>query len=119
MSFGLSSIKGKIAMCRRCGAPLVSTMAFRQYEFYCLDCGWLCGWLDPTPGESTPELVARTEADAEEWKVLSAGLLADGGHHKGCEPCRKEEHRLHATEAEIAADVAARARISARISVQI
>lgn len=73
----------KMALCPRCEAPLISTMAFRRYEFCCLECGHLCGFLDPHGAEPTPELEARYQALQAEWDEHVGGrLLVDGrqGH---------------------------------------
>lgn len=109
-----------VAMCRRCAVPLVCTMAFSKYEFYCLDCGAKLGWLEPDSADETPELLADMEERKEEWSE-NAGrkLLVHGAWHKDCEQCRLGDgsatHILHATEDEIAADAAARTWITARL----
>lgn len=47
-----------MAVCPGCEepTPLISTLAFRFYEFYCLECGGGFGFLEPRVVEGTPEL---------------------------------------------------------------
>lgn len=105
----------KVAMCS-CDAPLVSTLAFRHFEFYCLDCGRRYGFLDPRPADETPELIARCDAYLAEWSALSEGLISEGGRRSDCATCVDgEEHTLHATADERAAHEAALERLRARI----
>lgn len=47
------------ATCRQDGAPLIATLEMPGAEFLCMECGTYCGFLDPAPAESTPELEAR------------------------------------------------------------
>ena len=65
----------KIAMCPRCKDVLVCTFAFRKYEFYCLRCGWLGGWLDPNAATETPTRLARMETVKAEWAPFERRLL--------------------------------------------
>lgn len=49
-----------MAMCRRCpDEPLVMTFEFPKYEFICMNCKSLYGFLDPRPAEETPEIKAK------------------------------------------------------------
>jgi len=55
--------------------PLIPTIAFDKYEFYCLECGGQFGFLDPYGiGENGPlnELYA---AMYKEWLKLTQGHL--------------------------------------------
>jgi hypothetical protein len=67
-----------MACCRRCAAPLMSTILFRGYEFYCLICGAKCGFLDPAPAPATPELEQRHDELRAEFEQLSAGMQPEG-----------------------------------------
>lgn len=91
-----------LAVCRSDGAPLVSTFAFRGYEFICLECGRKYGWLDPEAVEATPELNERHEALRAEWvEHAGAKLLTSGSRHRDCEKCAGGEFHLdHATPEE-------------------
>lgn len=110
----------KIAMCRRCAVPLVCTMAFSKFEFYCLDCGDKLGWMSPDGADETPELLADMHAREAEWKESAGGkLLIVGAWHKDCDQCRLGDngatHIQHATDEEIAADAVAREWIRGRL----
>lgn len=107
----------KIAMCRRCQEPLVSTMMFRKAEFYCVNCGATYGYLEPVPATETPELLSRMDANRTEFENLAKGHIGDGAYHMDdCETCRTkhEPHLYHATPEELAEDQAARARLRDR-----
>lgn len=58
-----------VAICRKpeCGAPLVSTFAFPQYEFVCLGCGGLYDFIQPASGEPTPERMERLAELQRAW----------------------------------------------------
>lgn len=101
-----------------CGAPVIFTFAFRGREFICLDCGRTYEFFGPEKVDSTPELAERHAALKAEW-VENAGaqLLCDGGYHADCAKCesrRRGPHRAHATDQEIADDIAAREWLSER-----
>jgi hypothetical protein len=98
-----------LACCRVCGAPLIATLAFRKYEFYCLECGRHYDFLAPSGRQPTPELKARYQALLEEWNEHAGKLIVDGGNYSDCETCTssREPHELHATDDERAAHDAA------------
>lgn len=48
-----------MAVCPRCGTPLVFTFEFRGAEFVCMTCRGLLGFLAPDPADWTAELQAR------------------------------------------------------------
>lgn len=107
-----------MATCTRCAAPLISTMAFCKYEFYCLECGTHLGFLSPIGQPGTPELTARYEALKAEWdEHAGAKLLTDDGWHADCTLCerRGEPHSAHATAEERAAHQAAVAWLAERL----
>lgn len=84
-----------------CGEPLISTMAFSKYEFYCLCCGRHYGFFDPLPGTPTPELEIRMEELQAEWDEIAPALIGGGQMLDGCGQCRGgEPHLRHATDAE-------------------
>lgn len=64
-----------VACCPRCGDPLVSTMAWDRFEFYCLSCGGHFGFLEPDGKPETADLLALTEARREEFRELANGAL--------------------------------------------
>ena len=47
------------ACCPHDGEPLILTMEYSGAEFICMVCNGLFGYLDPVPGEPTPERLAR------------------------------------------------------------
>lgn len=54
------------ATCPTDGEPLVFTFEFPKYEFICMVCRQLYGFLDPRPAHQTPELDDRhTELRAQ------------------------------------------------------
>lgn len=68
-----------MACCPECAAPLIRTLVFRHYEFYCLECGRKWGFLDPHPQTSTAELEARYSTLDREWKEhAGARLIVEG-----------------------------------------
>ena len=107
------------AMCRSCAdSPLVSTFHFYKAEFYCLDCGGTFGFLEPRAGESTPELLARSEAYAAEWAEHADALITPRSYLLDtCEQCKgaRESHDQHATDDEWQAHRAAEAWLAARV----
>lgn len=114
-------------MCRSSSCrdvPLVATLAFRKYEFYCLDCGSHLGFMEPDAADETPELVAEMDARKAEWDE-NAGpkLLTPNAWRESCEQCRLGDyaatHVSHATDEEKAADVAAREWIRGRVKVKV
>lgn len=108
----------QVATCLTDGAPLVSTIAFRYAEFYCLECGTSTGIFGPAvKGEDeTPELLAKMEAATAEWVTLADGLIPEGGRLKDCSCCEKgEDHVVHARESELEAHDAARRRLDERV----
>jgi hypothetical protein len=120
-ALGLALRKGppQMACCTRCEEPLISTMAFSRYEFYCLCCGNLLGFVEPDGKDETPEILARYEGLKAEWDEHAAGIMPEGRFGLAdCEKCSPGayDHRDHATGEEIAADVAAREWLKARVS---
>ena len=107
----------KMAMCPTCAAPLISTCAFPKYEFYCLECGWLGGFLSPVPAMPTPELAARHAELMAEWgEHASNNLLTPRSWLSACEKCKsgEEYHSDHATDEEREADRTAREWLAER-----
>lgn len=107
-------------MCPTCDVPLVATLAFRKFEFYCLDCGRHLGFLDPDGREETPELVADMDARKAEWdEHAGLKLLTANAWRGSCERCTIGDytatHASHATSEEVLADAAAREWISGRV----
>jgi hypothetical protein len=58
-----------IATCPSCSEPLISTLKFPGAEFICVVCRRLWGFIDPTPAESTPELLTRLEELRAQWRA--------------------------------------------------
>lgn len=61
-----------MATCPNDGEPVVCTFEFPKYEFVCVVCGWLGGFLSPTPAEATPEIEARHAELQEQYRVERA-----------------------------------------------
>ena len=87
-----------MACCPGCIAPtpLISTLAFSHYEFYCLECGGHFGFLSPRAETDTPELHAIYKALEAEWEEHAGTRLIVEGR----EP--------QATTEQLAADLTAR-----------
>ena len=102
----------KIAMCP-CGEPYVMTFLYVGHEFYCVQCGNVDTFLGPRAVEPTPALDARTAELRATFQRLCDGIMVAGGYHRDCPTCsaKHEQHYLHATDAEIEADKAARRRL--------
>jgi hypothetical protein len=83
-----------MACCPRCeeATPLVSTMAFRYFEFYCLECGGHFGFLEPRPVDVTPELTALEQRLHAEWDEHAGAKLTIEGH----QPVSERAGELHA-----------------------
>ena len=62
-----------MATCPSCGEPLISTLRFHGYEFICVVCKRLWGFVEPTPVESTPELTARYQELKARWDEVLDG----------------------------------------------
>lgn len=91
-----------VATCPYDGDPLVMTFAFAGYEFICLECGRLYGFLEPRAAEATPQLLDRAEQRKAEFRPLAAAIITAGMYRKDCELCTAgEEHAQHVTEDEI------------------
>lgn len=101
----------KTSLCT-CGEPLVTTMAFRKHELYCIWDGRMYGLFEAEQAEETPALADRYAWNLAEWKELSEGLIGDGVHFEACDRCSREEHLLHATEEEKQGDAVARATLT-------
>lgn len=56
-----------VATCPVDGEPLVSTFEFPKYEFICVVCDRLYGFLQPQPAQETPELMARHDELREQY----------------------------------------------------
>jgi hypothetical protein len=63
-----------MACCTRCGEPLIGTFRFAGYEFVCICCGKLLGFVEPTPKAATPELDAR---QAELQRLWNEAVKSD------------------------------------------
>src|SRR4051794_21762134 len=90
----------RIATCCSCGAPLIGTMAFRKFEYYCLECGRKYGLIEPYLKDPTPELLEQYRKLLEEWREITAdNLIIENGQWIGCAKCQgtREPHRSHAT----------------------
>ena len=111
------------AGCPSCKAPLICTMVFKGAEFYCMECGRTCGWLDPykLDADEVAERMAALQAEWDEHvggKIMSRGVF----WRDSCEKCggdgkpRPEQgHWEHVTEEEIEADKAAREWLKQRV----
>ena len=58
-----------IATCPSCSEPLVGTFKFPGKEFICVACRGLWGFVEPTPAEATPELLARLKELKAQWQA--------------------------------------------------
>ena len=100
-----------------CGAPLVSTFAWPQKEWVCLECGRLYKFFGGYVEEATDELYERWVALDREWgERFAPRLLTRGGLRNDCDRCgsRQGDHLSHATPEEIAADKSARTELAER-----
>lgn len=101
-----------VATCPYDGDPLVMTFAFSGYEFICLRCGRLYGFLEPRAVPATPELEAKIIERRAEFEPFAKAILTPGSYHDGCELCvAGEQHLDHATADEVAASDAALAKV--------
>jgi len=103
------------AGCPSCKAPLICTIAFSGAEFYCLECGRTCGWLDPYRlfGQ---KVVDRQAALQAEWDEHAGDQLLGNFWRDGCAECATHEgyHSQHATDEERQADRDARSWLAER-----
>lgn len=69
--------KPPMACCPNCAepTPLITTLAFRHYEFYCLECGGRYGFLEPHAWTATPELEAHHMRLRAEWEAHAGNKL--------------------------------------------
>lgn len=109
----------QMAVCPSCGAPLISTMVFPKFEFYCLECGGKFGLMTPEAAKETPALRARYEALRTEWREHAPAIISPCSWKTDCEACaphrRDNPHAAHATDEEIAAHEAAMAWLAERV----
>lgn len=106
-------------MCTRCyDQPLVMTLAFRKFEFYCIDCGGKFGFMDPASADGTDERLRKMKIIEDDFKELSKGLVPDGARLSTCVQCgpSSEVHLMHATAEEKEADSEARKRLHNRVA---
>lgn len=107
-----------LAGCPGCHAPLIATMVYPGYEFICLECGRRCAFLSPVRLEHTPENDEWYERLQAEWDEHQSALVVRRSWKHGCKRCEPmidaNYHHVHATDAEWAADAAARAWIKSR-----
>jgi hypothetical protein len=66
-----------VATCPSCSEPLIMTLKFRGKEFICVACRRLWGFVEPTPAESTPELLARLEELRAQWRAEQSSEVID------------------------------------------
>lgn len=112
-----------LGCCPRCKepTPLISTMAFRKAEFYCLECGGHFGFLAPRAFDPTPELNARYDSLKAEWdEHVKPRLRIMRGWWEDCDRCiighNDATHDLHATDEEREAHDAALEWLKERVS---
>ena len=100
-----------IRVCDECETPLIWTFAFPYCERYCLNCGAKGGMMGTgTDIEATRELIFKKKLVNAVWKVVygKKGLMPSGSFGRvGCKKCGND-HREHATEAELEYDLIAR-----------
>ena len=90
----------QIALCSKCGCPLVSAYFFPGSEFYCVDCGQKYGLFgNYEEVDLTAELKARYQEN-ERWFCKVAGDILTGVRLRNCEKCGHEPHLWHCTEGE-------------------
>lgn len=115
-SLDLMTNPGRLAVCRADGKPLISTMMWARFEFYCLECGRKYGYLDPAGVKHDEEAEAAYQKVKAEWDELSAGIMPEGRFwRKDCPLCTGEAHLDHASAEEVEANKAARERLRARV----
>lgn len=101
--------------------PLISTLAFPKYEFYCLECGCKVTFMGLIAGEPTEELQAKHDALRAEWDEHAGTKLITPNAWRGtCPKCFEHPdernphgrtdstHDMHASDEEWAADAEAR-----------
>jgi uncharacterized protein (DUF983 family) len=108
------------AVCPHCGAPLIGTLAFAKYEWYCLECGRHYGYLEPKVGADTPGLAMRAESLQAEWdREIRGKLIPERGYLNNCQACAAhlDYHMDHASDTQLAAHQIAFLYLEGRKSV--
>lgn len=93
----------KIAICRHCGEPLISTLAFVGSEYYCLMCGATYGYLDVQTCELSEGLKYTHNIYKKIFKLIYKDFIPYECYQNSCEKCKsfKETHIEHATQKEL------------------
>jgi hypothetical protein len=81
-----------VACCTRCSEPVVTCLYFRGYEFICVCCGKLLGFLSPVPGAPTPERLARHGELRALWDENVKGKLLVQGREQYASPEKLRAH---------------------------
>jgi hypothetical protein len=83
------STDSTVAVCDRCGVPLIWTFAFFRHEYYCLECGRLYTMFGASRKPATPDRIRERDKRHDEWRELFKGLVGDGALYQNCEICVK------------------------------
>lgn len=105
--------KKTIRVCDYCKTPLIWTFAFPYAERFCINCGHTGGMLGTgTNVDATSELIFEEKLINAIWKVIygKKGLMPSGSFGRtNCKKCgSSNNHREHATKAELDGDRIAR-----------
>ena len=101
-----------IASCHYDDEPVVFTMLWRRYEFFCVRCGSHYTYFGPKARDHNPELELRLEENEMLFKELTEGMIGDGVYYDRCEDCKGGVHMSHAMPEELDADLTARRRLT-------
>jgi hypothetical protein len=85
-----------------CGYPLLFTMAFPGFEYYCLKCGAKYGMAGVDQIVNTPELIAELKKAEEFFNAVRGKIFFPGTRVTECDKCRKndEDHVVHMSKEE-------------------
>ena len=96
-------MSNRVAICPNCGFPLISTMAFRYAERYCMNCGGQFGMLDAEHQIINSKLRPFTTKANRRFGQIRKSLIGGGMRLRNCKKCmegKEEEHLQHATKKE-------------------
>jgi len=90
-----------VDICPSCGFPLVSTMAFRYAEKYCMNCGGNFGMTDVPYVDITSKLKPFITKANKQFDKICKHLIGGGMRLRSCEKCNEgSDHLHHATPEE-------------------
>ena len=86
-----------------CETPMVSTCMFSGSEYYCPSCGTGLGIMNTESVKATPELLEDHKKNRELFDQIAGACIPAGCRFHKCGTCqgKNEDHRIHASHADL------------------